>query len=60
MRQRLRNDELLDVLDGDAVRLVPADGLAVVEKLGILTYMTNTSQRIVSFYGSERQQKSGN
>lgn len=41
MRQRLRNNELL-AFDGDAVRLVAADGLAVVEKLGILTFMTIT------------------
>jgi len=38
MRQRLRNSELVDVLEGEAVRLVANEGLAAAEKLGILTY----------------------
>lgn len=38
MRQRLRNSELEDVFEGEAVRLVENDGLAAAEKLGILTY----------------------
>lgn len=38
MRQRLRNSELLDVFEGDVVRLVADEGLAAAEKLGIFTY----------------------
>ena len=38
MRQRLLSSELLDVLEGDVVKLVADEGLAAAEKLGIFTY----------------------
>lgn len=57
MRQRLRNSELLDVFEGDVVRLVADEGLAAAEKLGIFTYdRGNDTRNGWSFIESEGTQ----